>query len=85
MSRFLLITSISLHEFKFTESKYFLFFRINLLTKPLQRIAVGGVLTAAAFFVSGFLELELEVSLSNGNSVFHSHHKIYSGLLITTL
>ena len=36
--------------------------RANLLTKPLQRIAVGGVLTAAAFFVSGFLELELMVS-----------------------
>jgi hypothetical protein len=28
----------------------------------LQRIAVGGVLTAAAFFVSGFLELKIEVN-----------------------
>ena len=31
------------------------------MVKPLQRIAVGGLLTAAAFFVSGFLELELMV------------------------
>ena len=37
-------------------------FRMNLLTKPLQRIAVGGVLTACAFFVSGFLELKIEVT-----------------------
>ena len=40
-------------------------FRMNLLTKPLQRIAVGGVLTACAFFVSGFLELKIEVTRNN--------------------
>jgi hypothetical protein len=33
-----------------------------LLVKPLQRIAVGGLLAASAFFVSGIVELELQVS-----------------------
>jgi hypothetical protein len=35
---------------------------MNLLKKPLQRMATGGVLTAAAFVISGFVELELAVS-----------------------
>jgi len=38
---------------------YPLFAKFGLLVKPLQRMTVGGVLTAAAFFVSGFLEMEM--------------------------
>ena len=33
--------------------------KFNLLKKPLQRIVTGGVLTASAFFISGFLQLVL--------------------------
>lgn len=36
--------------------------RINLLKKPLQRIAIGGTLAGAAFVISGFLELATMVS-----------------------
>jgi len=35
------------------------FGRCNLLVKPLQRMTVGGILTAGAFFISGFLELQM--------------------------
>merc|ERR1711892_583607 len=35
------------------------FAKCNMLVKPLQRMAVGGVITALAFFISGFLELEM--------------------------
>ncbi len=45
--------------------------RFNFLVRPLQRMAVGGVLTATAFLISGFLELQLEVSLKkNRNASF---------------
>ena len=37
------------------------FAKINLLTKPLQRICVGGIITAMAFYISGLLELSLMV------------------------
>jgi len=33
--------------------------KFNILKKPLQRIVTGGMFTATAFFISGFLELEL--------------------------
>merc|ERR1719414_1329873 len=36
------------------------FAKINLLKKPLQRICIGGLITALAFYVSGFLELSLQ-------------------------
>jgi len=35
------------------------FHKCNILVKPLQRMSVGGFLTAASFFISGFLELEM--------------------------
>jgi len=35
------------------------FAKCNMLVKPLQRMTAGGILTALAFFVSGFLELEM--------------------------
>merc|ERR1719361_1415388 len=50
-----------------------MFAKLNFLTKPLQRIAVGGVITAAAFFVSGFLELELEKTYERIPKVGESH------------
>merc|ERR1719422_2033419 len=44
----------------FDQLIYPMFAKINFLKKPLQRIAVGGILTACSFFVSGFLELKIE-------------------------
>jgi len=35
------------------------FAKCGMLVKPLQRMTVGGILTGGAFFVSGFLELEM--------------------------
>lgn len=43
----------------FDQVIYPIFAKINFLVKPLQRITTGGILTAAAFFISGFVELEL--------------------------
>ena len=39
----------------------FVWKRFHFLVKPLQRMCVGGFLTAAAFAISGFLELQLQV------------------------
>ncbi len=36
--------------------------RLNLLTRPLQRMVAGGFLFALAFVISGMLEVKLEVS-----------------------
>ena len=36
--------------------------RINFLSKPLHRIIAGGILASIAFFVSGILELQLQVT-----------------------
>jgi len=38
---------------------YPLFAKCGLLVKPLQRMTAGGLLTAMAFIISGFLELEM--------------------------
>jgi len=35
------------------------FAKCNMLVKPLQRMTVGGILTACSFFISGFLEIEM--------------------------
>ena len=35
------------------------FAKCNMLVKPLQRMTVGGILTALSFFISGFLEIEM--------------------------
>jgi len=45
----------------------------RLLVKPLQRMTVGGILTAAAFFVSGFLEIELMKTYAKVPAVGSSH------------
>lgn len=34
--------------------------RFNLLTKPLQRLTVGGILAAVAFLISGILQMQIE-------------------------
>ena len=39
---------------------YPFFAKFNLLKKPLQRMAVGGIITACSFFASGFLELQMQ-------------------------
>lgn len=36
--------------------------KCNLLTRPLQKMSAGGLLTAGAFIISGLLELKLQVS-----------------------
>ena len=53
------------------------FSRINLLKKPLQRIAIGGTLAGAAFVISGFLELATMVS-----GALHLHLQIFSDELL---
>ena len=35
------------------------FAKCNMLVKPLQRMTAGGIVTASAFFLSGFLEMEM--------------------------
>ena len=47
----------------FDQIVYPLFAKINFLNKPLQRMVTGGVLTGCAYFISGFLELQLAVSI----------------------
>jgi len=44
----------------FDKIVYPFFAKFNLLKKPLQRMAVGGVITACSFFASGFLELQMQ-------------------------
>ncbi|XP_035204738.1 peptide transporter family 2-like isoform X1 [Stegodyphus dumicola] len=53
---FLIIIFVPLFEYCI----YPLASKCNLLKKPLQRMAVGGILTAASFVIAGFLELKLE-------------------------
>lgn len=49
---------------------YPLFAKFGLLTRPLQRIVTGGMLAAVAFFMSGSLELILEVLCFTHNLFF---------------
>jgi solute carrier family 15 oligopeptide transporter 1 len=37
--------------------------KFGLLTRPLQRLAVGGLIAAAAFVVSALLEFKIEVTI----------------------
>eukprot|EP00092_Neocalanus_flemingeri_P064378 GFUD01078124.1.p1 GENE.GFUD01078124.1~~GFUD01078124.1.p1 ORF type:complete len:713 (-),score=199.43 GFUD01078124.1:383-2521(-) len=43
----------------FDKILYPAFAKFNMLQMPLQRMTAGGILTAASFFISGFLELEM--------------------------
>ena len=47
--------------------------KFNFLTRPLQRMTIGGILTASAFLLSGFLELELEKTYDHVPAVGQSH------------
>ncbi|GFT40915.1 solute carrier family 15 member 2 [Nephila pilipes] len=58
MNAFLIIVLIPVFDYVI----YPLFGKCNLLKKPLQRIAVGGFLSALAFVFTGFIELNLESS-----------------------
>merc|ERR1711874_907539 len=49
------------------------FAKCGLLVKPLQRMTVGGILTGAAFFISGFLELEMMKTYAKIPAVGSSH------------
>src|SRR3989442_1616979 len=42
------------------------FNKAGLLTRPLQKMATGGVLAAVAFIISGVLELQLQVGRKKG-------------------
>ena len=50
--------------------------KFNLLKKPLQRIVTGGVLTASAFFISGFLELALVKTYQKVPAIGESQYHI---------
>ena len=54
--------------------------RFNFLVKPLQRMCVGGFLTAAAFVISGFLELQLQTTYDRIPQPLESHLHVMNGL-----
>ncbi|XP_023221406.1 solute carrier family 15 member 1-like [Centruroides sculpturatus] len=45
--------------------------KVNLLTKPLHRMVIGGLFASMAFIIAGFLQLSIESNLSS-----HIHLKI---------
>jgi len=57
----------------FDQIVYPLFAKINFLNKPLQRMVTGGVLTGCAYFISGFLELQLAQTYGKIPSIGESH------------
>lgn len=62
---------------------YPLLAKCNLLTRPLQKMSAGGLLTALAFVVSGLLELQLQKTYAvlPGNGI--GQIRIYNGLNCT--
>ena len=63
----------------FDQIVYPLFAKINFLNKPLQRMVTGGVLTGCAYFISGFLELQLAVSILFTLAILKRSVTIYFG------
>jgi len=59
---------------------YPLFAKFGLLKKPLQRMTVGGLLTAGSFFVSGFLELNLQPTYAKMPALLESHVFVVNSL-----
>jgi hypothetical protein len=47
--------------------------KFNILKKPLQRMVAGGLFNAAAFFISGFLELQLVKTYDKVPQIGESH------------
>merc|ERR1719431_2048360 len=56
------------------------FAKCGLLVKPLQRMTVGGILTGAAFFISGFLEIEMMKTYAKVPAVGSSHLHFMSNI-----
>jgi len=56
------------------------FAKCGLLVKPLQRMTVGGILTGAAFFISGFLEIEMMKTYAKIPAVGSSHLHFMSNI-----
>jgi len=59
---------------------YPLFAKKGLLVRPLQRMIAGGFLTAGAFFISGFLELEMMKTYAKIPTAGVSHLHILNNL-----
>jgi len=59
---------------------YPFFAKYGLLKKPLQRMSVGGILTAAAFVISGFLELQMMKTYANMPSPSEAHVHLMNNL-----
>ena len=47
--------------------------KFNILKKPLQRMVAGGLFNAAAFLISGFLELQLVKTYDKVPQIGESH------------
>merc|ERR1719309_850654 len=56
------------------------FNKCGLLVKPLQRMTAGGFLTAASFFISGFLELEMAKTYAKIPTMGESHLHLMNSL-----
>jgi len=59
---------------------YPLFAKFGLLKKPLQKMVVGGMLTAASFVISGFLELNMMKTYADLPSHLESHVHLMNNL-----
>jgi len=59
---------------------YPVFAKFGLLKKPLQRMTVGGILTAGSFFLSGFLELNLQPTYAKLPALSESHVFVVNSL-----
>ena len=66
----------------FDQIVYPLFAKINFLNKPLQRMVTGGVLTGCAYFISGFLELQLAVGILFTLAILKRSVTIYFGFFL---
>ncbi|XP_054275603.1 peptide transporter family 1-like isoform X2 [Macrosteles quadrilineatus] len=73
---FLILTFIPL----FDSVVYPALARCHLLTRPLQRLSVGGLLAALAFLVSAFVEMKLEATYPVLPKAGISHLRIFNGL-----
>ena len=56
------------------------FAKCGLLVKPLQRMCAGGFLTAASFFISGFLELEMAKTYAKVPMLGEAHLHLMNNL-----
>ncbi|XP_023243608.1 peptide transporter family 1-like isoform X2 [Centruroides sculpturatus] len=59
---------------------YPFFAKFNLLTRPLQRITVGGLLAASSFFIAGFLEISIEQNMPSHPMEGHTHLNIINNV-----